>query len=150
MAASSSFNNHLVSVYDTYWNSVTNIRIILLDVDPLDPITPETDLATVLSLEIEAINGYTTGGQIIQSHTSTYDAIQLRAEGRPPSVSYTAAGGSITFNAWALLADKGGVQETCFFYIYERDQIIGDGNSLEITTKINLGTPFSDVIAPDI
>lgn len=148
MAISSSFNNHLVSVYNSYWNTVTNIRIILLNIDSVN-LTPDTTLSQVLAAEIPQANGYTTGGALVDSHTSTFDPLQLRAEGRPPSVSFTAVGGPLTFNAWALLADNAGQQETCFFYHYQREEIIAEGNTLEITTKINLGTPLSDVEAPD-
>lgn len=148
MAISTPFNSHLVSMYNSYWNSVTDIKLILLDIEALN-LTPTTTLSAIKAAQIPAVNGYTTGGKTVQTHAAIYDNVQMRAEGRPPAISFTATDGPINFNAWAILATKDGVEEACLFYHYGADQIIAPGNTLEITNSINLGSALSDVQAPD-
>lgn len=149
MSTLTHFNAHYVNAYNAYWNSISAARLILLNI-ATESLTPTTSLAIVTGAEIAAGNGYTTGGAAIPPHTSTYDVAQARAEGRPPAVTFTANGGNITFNAYAIIATRGGVDELVSYYHYGSTQTIsGPSNSREITVALNLGGPTADVVAPD-
>jgi hypothetical protein len=139
------FNNHLKSVYDAFWNTRDSARLILLSTT----VDATTNLSTVLAAELATANGYTSGGAAVAVHTSTYDAGQLRTEGRPAAVSFTASGAGLTFNAWAIIAAKDAVDELCLFHNYASAQTIAAGNSREITVEINLGKANADVEAAD-
>lgn len=140
------FNSHYKAVYDAFWNTRDSARLILLNGIT---VTATTNLSTVLAAELATANGYTAGGAAIATHSSTFDATQSRSEGRPAAVSFTAAGGDITFNAWAIIAAKDATDELCLFHQYGGTQTIADGNSREITVELNLGGAGADVEVVD-
>lgn len=144
------FRSHLQTLYNLYWGTVDSARLILLYIDQL-ALTEATTLAAVLAAEIASENGYTVGGAPINAHAATYDGIQERAEGRPDPVTFTADGGDIVFNAWALIVTRNGQDEAVCFHHYGGNQVIsGPSNSREITVALNLGGPNADVVALDI
>jgi len=145
MTAFAVFDSHLKSVYDSFWDTRDSVRLILLDTT----VTATTNLSTVLAAELSTGNGYTSGGAAIDVHASTYDAAQNRTEGRPAAVTFTASGAGLTFNAWAIIADKDAVDELCLFHNYASAQTIAAGNNREITVEINLGKATADVEAAD-
>lgn len=150
MVAWTGFDSHHKTVYDTFWSTgqakPTAFKMILTTSSTWDE---TANTATVTATEISAGNGYSTGGQTLASHTSTFDAAQDRAEGRPADVTFTASGGSLSYDALVVLATIGGSDEICCFYKYGSGQTLADGESLVVTFEGNLGTPSANVTAAD-
>lgn len=143
MATFTPFDAHLKAVYDRFWNTADSARLILLS----NTVSATSDLSTVLGLEVASGNGYSTGGASLDIHASTVDPAQLRTEGRPDPVTFTASGGAIEFTGFAVIATRSSVDELCLFYNYPSAQTIADGSSREITLEINLGRASANVEA---
>lgn len=151
MATWTAFDAHLTDVYNTYWNTAqskpTAFKAILCTGSSAWDETANT--ATVTGTEISAGNGYSTGGVALATHSSTFDAAQDRAEGRPADISFTASGGAISFDAIAIVATIDSADKVALFLKYGSAQEIADGETRTFTFEGNLGTATADVTAAD-
>lgn len=142
------FNSHLTALYNTFWNTgsskPTAHKLILCNSSTWDE-TAST--ATVTATQVAAGNGYTTGGGVFASHSATMDTAQARTEGRPASVSFTASGGSIQYDAVVVLSTIGGTDQVALFRKFGATQTINSGQTHTFTVELNLGTATADVQA---
>lgn len=119
--------------------SSTGYHLILCSTDSGGgDLTAQMTATTVVGFEVAATNGYTRKNYAPAG--GTFDTVQRRYEFPSVPLTFSAVGGSIVFNSWALLANststRGNTTGTlALFYNYPTQQTILAGDDKVITLE---------------